>query len=472
MDRADPVVDRARAFLEWALPILKQEFQRGNDQPLEVDGFPVWVPEPEPVAGMRRFRAHRMVFSAERQCAIRALGELREAGVEQISDLEDALERDPVIGPRVGGDSVISFAAGGGAFQTWSLVLMLVEHVIEQAGGFEVGPREADQMTNEWAATARRPADRVTVVTSLREFCAPSVPIRLGSGLEIVELQDDEIAAALQVAGAAGGTRLDERTISEAFAIRTAFYSRLFIGAVPEAESATEQALREEAERNVALVLLALRVFKAGRVTATGTFQYVTRWDGIWPVQGSIGPWFGWHSGQPYVLAGDEVDAFRKFWSELKRVPGHRVVDAVLRRFGYAAERALPEDEIVDLMIAAESLFLSEMDTRDRGELRFRLSARAASLLGVTVEERLSVWKFMRGAYDTRSVIVHGGTPDERDLRNLNREPVRVDIFADELEGVIRRALQIAIRQVAAGERFPPDWEELMFGGPRDLTSG
>jgi hypothetical protein len=78
----------------------------------------------------------------------------------------------------------------------------------------------------------------------------------------------------------------------------------------------------------------------------------------------------------------------------------------------------------------------------------------------------------MRGAYDTRSVIVHGGTPDERELRNLNREPVRIDIFADELEGVIRRALQIAIRQVAAGERFPPDWEELMFGGPRDLTSG
>ena len=48
MDRADPVVDRARVFLEWALPILKQEFQRGNDQPLEADGFPVWVPEPEP----------------------------------------------------------------------------------------------------------------------------------------------------------------------------------------------------------------------------------------------------------------------------------------------------------------------------------------------------------------------------------------------------------------------------------------
>jgi hypothetical protein len=106
-------------------------------------------------------------------------------------------------------------------------------------------------MTNEWAATARRPADRVTVVTSLREFCASSVPIRLGSGLEIVELQDDEIAAALKVAGAAGGMRLDERTISEAFAIRTAFDSRLFTDAVPEAESATEQALREEAERNV-----------------------------------------------------------------------------------------------------------------------------------------------------------------------------------------------------------------------------
>jgi hypothetical protein len=72
-------------------------------------------------------------------------------------------------------------------------------------------------------------------------------------------------------------------------------------------------------------------------------------------------------------------------------------------------------------MIAAESLFLSEIGERDRGELRFRLSTRVASLIGDSLDERLRVWKFMRAAYDARSVIVHGGTPAADELRDLER---------------------------------------------------
>ena len=72
----------------------------------------------------------------------------------------------------------------------------------------------------------------------------------------------------------------------------------------------------------------------------------------------------------------------------------------------------------------------------------------------------------MRGAYDARSVIVHGGTPDERDLRDLDRQSLSLDGFADELEEVMRRALQVAVAMVAPGEDFPPAWEELIFAGP------
>ena len=178
---------------------------------------------------------------------------------------------------------------------------------------------------------------------------------------------------------------------------------------------------------------------------------------------------FGWHAGEPYVLAGDDVPRFCDFWLEFKVARRDRVVESGLRRFGYARERALAEDEIVDLMIAAESLFLSEMNTRGRGELRFRLAARAASLLGSTVDERLSVWRFMRGAYDARSVIVHGGTPAEKDLHDLQGKRVRIDLYADELEDVLRRALQTAIRQLARGGTFPLDWEALMSAGPSGL---
>jgi len=47
-------------------------------------------------------------------------------------------------------------------------------------------------------------------------------------------------------------------------------------------------------------------------------------------------------------------------------------MEGALRRFNFAAERTLPEDAIVDLMIAAETLFLSEAAPVDRGELRYR----------------------------------------------------------------------------------------------------
>ena len=117
-------------------------------------------------------------------------------------------------------------------------------------------------------------------------------------------------------------------------------------------------------------------------------------------------------------------------------------------------------------MIAAESLFLSETSKRDRGEMRYRLATRAGALVGTSVEGRLGIWKFMRDAYDARSVIVHGGTPAENDLRGLDRQPRRLDLFADELDDVMRRALQRAITMVASGHTFPPAWEELIFASP------
>jgi hypothetical protein len=143
------------------------------------------------------------------------------------------------------------------------------------------------------------------------------------------------------------------------------------------------------------------------------------------------------------------------------------MIQSGMRRFELAAERSQPEDEIVDLMIAAESLFLTETSKRDRGEMRYRLATRVALLVGTTLDERMRLWDFARKAYDARSVIVHGGTPAEKDLLGLDGQPLRLDLFADELEQVMRQALQIASRTVAEGKPFPPNWEELMFAGPQ-----
>jgi hypothetical protein len=84
----------------------------------------------------------------------------------------------------------------------------------------------------------------------------------------------------------------------------------------------------------------------------------------------------------------------------------------------------------------------------------------------MTLDERLRLFKFMRHAYDARSVIVRGGTPSEDSLRGLGGVKAPVGAFADDLEGALRSALQMAIRSLATGKPFPPDWERLMFAPP------
>jgi hypothetical protein len=467
MSASDPVIEAASAFLDDLMPVLKKRCP-GDSEPLELRGFTQWFLESEFAGRMRRYRAATMSLTAEQQCAIQVLGELRETGFESLARLEAALAADPAIGPRTRASSVTSFGAGGGAMQAVSSIQLLVDRAVSEASGFDLEPTARDELLARWCESFRRPSDRITLVLVLHEFDAPETPIVVEPNLEIDELSDDEIAAALRFGGGLGGLEVDERTVSVTFGIRRSFESQLFIDEIPPAEADKEQRIREEVEHRTQLLLQALRLFKAGRVTAAGSFQYVTSpLTGVAAVMGAIGPMFGWHSGQPYVLSPEELPAFLEFWAKFDKARTTKVIASALRRFSFAADRASPEDEIVDLMIAAESLFLSETSKRDRGEMRYRLATRAAALVGTSVEDRLRIWRFMRDAYDARSIIVHGGTPDEKDLLGLDRQPLRLDLFADELEEVMRRAVQLAITMVADGHRFPPEsWEELIFAGP------
>jgi hypothetical protein len=466
MSASDPVIVAASAFLDDLMPVLKRRCP-GDSEPLELRGFTQWILDSDLGVGMRRYRAATMSLTAEQQCAVQVLNGLRETGFESLTRLEEALAADPAIGPRIRASSVTSFGAGGGAMQALPWIQLLVDHAVSEASGFDLEPTARDELVARWAESFRRPSDRITLVLVLYEFDAPETPIVVEANLEIDELREDEIAAALSFGGGLRGLEVDERMVSKTFGIRRSFETQLFVDQIPEAEADKEQRIREEAEDRAQLLLQALRLFKAGRVTASGSFQYVTSpLTGVRPVMGGVGPMFGWHWGQPYVLTPEETPAFLEFWAKFDKARTTTVIASALRRFRFAADRASPEDEIVDLMIAAESLFLSETSKRDRGEMRYRLATRAGALVGTSVEDRLRIWKFMRDAYDARSVIVHGGTPDEKDLLGLDRQPLRLDLFADELDDVMRRALQRAITMVAYGQGFPPAWEELIFAGP------
>src|SRR5204862_350365 len=130
------------------------------------------------------------------QCAVRMLGELRTAGMQSLAHLDRALTTDPIIRPRLD-HVVLSSGAGGHTWQGPSLVQWIVDHAITQAGGLDLAASIRDSLTTEWAEALRRPSDPLTVVVALSEFAAPSLPILLEPGLEIDELNEQEIAAGL-----------------------------------------------------------------------------------------------------------------------------------------------------------------------------------------------------------------------------------------------------------------------------------
>jgi Apea-like HEPN len=464
----DSLVLAATRLLDDLIPIVKTRCPEDEDQPLVISSWPRWVPELEMGLGTRRYKAVPMVITAEQQCAVRLVAQFREEGRDPVIALDRALVADPIVGPRIADESVLSFAAGGGAFQGPPLIQSLVDVALN---GSPLTREAHEDLARRWVEELRRPSDRVTVVIALREFDASRLPITLEPGLVIDQLTEDEIAVALQLGGGVKSIALDERSVARTFAIKKEFESRLFTREVPPAEQPREQAARDDAEKRAGLVLPALRLFKAGNVSASATFQYTRGFGGgVRSVQGGIGPSFGWHAADPYQLNDEDITDFQAFWVAFKKVHNRRAIAPALRRFQFAADRALPDDEIVDLMIAAEALFLREMDEQYRGELSFRLSTRTASLLGKTLEERLRLFKFMRRAYDTRSVIVHGGVPKGDDLLGLAGEPVTIQVFADDLEGVLRDALKTAMLSLASGKPFPPDWSKLMFAGPPGRT--
>lgn len=175
---------------------------------------------------------------------------------------------------------------------------------------------------------------------------------------------------------------------------------------------------------------------------------------------------------QPLVLTQSqrfrklELDAsmvaeLTQVWTQLRRPGKHKAIGVALRRLVYQAGRERVEDEIVDILVAAEALYLSGIESPT--ELGFRLALRAAafsdpSKVGMT---RRDVYGTMKNAYSVRSKIVHGDVPRAADLK-VRGVPVSLRDFVQAIEDIVRQALREAVECDAdPTSSWPPDWDAL-----------
>jgi Apea-like HEPN len=110
-----------------------------------------------------------------------------------------------------------------------------------------------------------------------------------------------------------------------------------------------------------------------------------------------------------YRLTSDDAPLILQLFEKLEKLADDNQLALALRRYNDAHERVRPEDKIVDCWIGLEALFASDASQ----EVTFRVSLRAAKLIGSDEEHRFEIYKRLKKLYKTRSSVVHG-VPVER----------------------------------------------------------
>ena len=112
------------------------------------------------------------------------------------------------------------------------------------------------------------------------------------------------------------------------------------------------------------------------------------------------------------------------------------------------AEDAELEDRYIDLRIALEAIYLKDFANERSQEMRFRLALCGAWHLGADFEERRSIRRALRDAYDTASKAVHEGELTKAAQPDLSTA-----------QNLCRRGIVKLLR-----EGPPDDWGELVLG--------
>ena len=165
---------------------------------------------------------------------------------------------------------------------------------------------------------------------------------------------------------------------------------------------------------------------------------------------------------QPEPFHKQHVLRFQRLWPVLtmRKKNSRNFLAIAMRRFFLATSRTSLEDSLIDLTICAEALLLRS----DHGELTYKLSHRAALLLGGNPQERKSIFQFFNSAYAMRSKVVHGSNSfmsDPKDVAALTKTIAELTMH---LRTAILTMLAMASNPHATDELI--DWKDLMFTEP------
>lgn len=306
-------------------------------------------------------------------------------------------------------------------------------------------------------------------ITPLYGFHSNEETIRLNDEIEIVKLSDDKIIDFLnkgfQIGYNLGINSGDFCSNTSTNAIKINFRLKKIIGESKERKKAIDQDI-PHLNRNTELeVINSLRVFKKGPVYSLCSIGHTDEYfsEGY---SFNHGQKLNIFDNKKYALNTNESKDFITFYNKVTKseVKDKRFMQVAIDRFSRAIGRESPEDQIIDLLICAEALFLNELGNI-QGELRYRLSHRAAFFIENEISERKKLFKFFKNLYDVRSNIVHGSEKKIKMPSKEDGEKFTLKEINEKSEYYLRKALIKAIELclVPNAPKYLVDWDLIIF---------
>lgn len=223
---------------------------------------------------------------------------------------------------------------------------------------------------------------------------------------------------------------------------------------------------RENANDNIQKVLMCLRLFGLANVYPIFIIHRTKPWIFTDVKQYPVSCY---PEEKFEVDYGSFEEDFVNFWKTFNSdtVSKFKFISIASKRFSYAHERKAWEDKIIDLLIAAEAIFLSGSE----GELSFQLALRASLLLGKDFQTRKTVFEDMKLAYKLRSKIVHGSMVEsvikqiKKNQASNYGEEYKMNEFIFKIQEYIRLAICRMIQESDKPLKNKDliDWEKLIF---------
>ncbi|WP_333874135.1 hypothetical protein [Methylobacter sp.] len=172
------------------------------------------------------------------------------------------------------------------------------------------------------------------------------------------------------------------------------------------------------------------------------------------------------------ILGNADVYGLRDAFSIIKTIiPKDSVLERSFSRFLIGQDELVPEERIVDFVIAWESLLLTVKNSEPiKGEVSYRFSLNGAAVL-LAVDKSIDFTEaqlLMKGAYTIRSKIVHGGKRSSlhKELNKIGFD--NIDTLNSRLSEFYRKAVYwlATIKKEERPYHAPFGWEILIRKTP------